>query len=250
MLSWRAMPPETTVQHFDDFFEHLTPPATTQLQDSTIPYLVVIDDAVARDVMMHISAVKVEQAGLLLGAVYVDDTTNPQRYAVWVKTAIPADGGHATSVSVVIPPSTWNAATPFLDAGQMALGWYHSHPNLGAFFSGTDRNTQRDHYSMPYQLGWVIDWVRNEQAVFRGIDSQPVPLSAVLLSEWAIRKDAPVALPTQDLAMDSFEEPAELATEPTAGGDERIEPGQANVPENASAADVKECDAKDTTGSR
>ena len=103
---------------------------------------------------------------------------------------------------------------------------------------------------MPYQLGWVIDWVRNEQAVFRGVDSQPVPLSAVLLSEGAIRKDAPVVLPPQDLAVDSFEEAAELATAPAAGGDERIEPSQANVPDDVSAAELKESDAKDTTGRR
>ncbi len=42
----------------------------------------------------------------------------------------------------------------------MVVGWYHSHPNLGAFFSGTDRATQRAFFNRPYSVGLVVDPVR------------------------------------------------------------------------------------------
>jgi hypothetical protein len=53
----------------------------------------------------------------------------------------------------------------------MVVGWYHSHPNLGAFFSGTDRKTQRSFFSQRYSLGLVADPVRSEEAWFVGPDA-------------------------------------------------------------------------------
>jgi len=43
---------------------------------------------------------------------------------------------------------------------------------LGAFFSGTDRSTQRAFFSHPYSVGWVIDPQRNDEKVFVGGDSE------------------------------------------------------------------------------
>ena len=60
----------------------------------------------------------------------------------------------------------------------MVVGWYHSHPNRGAFFSGTDRRTQRALFTQSYSIGLVIDPVRGEEAWFWGPDS--IPLSARL----------------------------------------------------------------------
>lgn len=48
----------------------------------------------------------------------------------------------------------------------LVVGWYHSHPNLGAFFSGTDRKTQKAFFNHAYSLGWVIDPIKKEQKVF------------------------------------------------------------------------------------
>lgn len=37
------------------------------------------------------------------------------------------------------------------------VGWYHSHPGLGIFFSGVDTNTHKNFHSEDYQVGFVID---------------------------------------------------------------------------------------------
>jgi len=64
--------------------------------------------------------------------------------------------------------SVWTSALPNKEAGKLIVGWFHSHPNLGAFFSGTDRATQRNFFAHDYSLGYVIDPVRKEDAYFIG----------------------------------------------------------------------------------
>jgi proteasome lid subunit RPN8/RPN11 len=54
------------------------------------------------------------------------------------------------------------------------VGWFHSHPDLGAGFSSTDRNTQRNFFRLPHQLGLVIDPFRKQIACFAGADSTDV----------------------------------------------------------------------------
>jgi proteasome lid subunit RPN8/RPN11 len=51
------------------------------------------------------------------------------------------------------------------------VGWYHSHPNLGVFFSGTDRKTQRDFFNQSHSLGLVVDPIRLQEKWFIGPDS-------------------------------------------------------------------------------
>jgi proteasome lid subunit RPN8/RPN11 len=68
----------------------------------------------------------------------------------------------------------WNRARERL-GDRIVVGWYHSHPNLGAFFSGTDRRTQRHFFNRPYSVGLVIDPVRGEEAWFVGPEATPLP---------------------------------------------------------------------------
>jgi proteasome lid subunit RPN8/RPN11 len=53
------------------------------------------------------------------------------------------------------------------------VGWYHSHPGLGAFFSHTDRRTQQAFFAHAYSVGWVVDPLRGESAWFVGPRSLP-----------------------------------------------------------------------------
>ena len=57
---------------------------------------------------------------------------------------------------------------------ELVVGWYHSHPNLGAFFSGTDRYNQKANFNSFFHVGVVIDPVRDEKAAFTGQDSTEV----------------------------------------------------------------------------
>ena len=62
----------------------------------------------------------------------------------------------------------------------MVVGWYHSHPDLGVSFSGTDRATQRVFFNRTYSVGLVVDPVRGEEAWFIGPDSVPLKTGSVV----------------------------------------------------------------------
>jgi len=84
-------------------------------------------------------------------------------------------------VSLAMGTEIWDRARDLMArAGSMVVGWYHSHPNLGAFFSGTDRATQRAFFNRPYSVGLVVDPVRGEEAWFVGPASTPLRIESVL----------------------------------------------------------------------
>jgi len=61
----------------------------------------------------------------------------------------------------------------------MIVGWYHSHPNLGVFFSGIDRATQSAFFNYPYALGLVIDPIRRQRKCFFGGASEELDTQAI-----------------------------------------------------------------------
>jgi hypothetical protein len=121
---------------------------------------------------------RVEAGGLLLGRRYAvgDDGATP---LVSVEHFVPGRVFEGTGVSLALGTALWDDARPLLDAGLVVVGWVHSHPDLGAFFSGTDRRTQRAFFSQPWQFGLCIDPVRGEEAWFHGADSRDDGLRTV-----------------------------------------------------------------------
>ena len=57
------------------------------------------------------------------------------------------------------------------DNNNFVLGWYHSHPNLGAFFSSTDKYTQKNFFPNNYNLVLVVDPYNEEHKIFIYKDS-------------------------------------------------------------------------------
>jgi hypothetical protein len=53
-------------------------------------------------------------------------------------------------------------------------------PGLGAFFSETDRKTQRAFFNHAYCLGWVIDPASDDEKWFLGARCEQLPASRVL----------------------------------------------------------------------
>jgi proteasome lid subunit RPN8/RPN11 len=72
----------------------------------------------------------------------------------------------------------WSAARAALEPGELIVGWYHSHPGLTAFFSPIDRQTQRAFFHHEYSLGWVIDPLAGDEALFLGPECIPVARQA------------------------------------------------------------------------
>jgi proteasome lid subunit RPN8/RPN11 len=133
-------------------------------------------------ILRHLNTRRSELGGLLLGRAYV-----PRELAgavggalTIVENALESSDFRSTSVSLAMGTELWNRARCLVGAGTLVVGWYHSHPNLGAFFSGTDRSTQRSFFYHPYSVGLVVDPCRNDTAWFSGRASSEIPQSLVL----------------------------------------------------------------------
>lgn len=122
----------------------------------------------------HIDGRRIEVGGLLLGeSIEWPGMGYDYPFATEVTLAVPARQLSHSPVSLTMDTSVWHEArniAPHLKV----VGWFHSHPDLGAFFSGTDRNTQQHFFRLPHQIGLVIDPFREEIACFAGADSMDV----------------------------------------------------------------------------
>ncbi len=125
-------------------------------------------------VMSHVDSDRKEVGGLLLGQVWQQGVKaeSPAGSLIILFEAVPSVDYRNSSVSLEMGADVWSQVNERLSADKIVVGWYHSHPNLGAFFSGTDRRTQRSFFNHHYSLGWVIDPFRKEQKVFVGKDSE------------------------------------------------------------------------------
>jgi proteasome lid subunit RPN8/RPN11 len=137
---------------------------------------ILIDAAAESAVMAHLRGCDVEQGGLLIGRAWrgeVRDAPGPV-VRVQLTQAVAAQDATGSAFALRMETAVWSAARARLQPGELIVGWYHSHPGLGAFFSQTDRQTQRAVFHHEYSLGWVVDPVLGEEALFLGPDCTPV----------------------------------------------------------------------------
>jgi len=135
--------------------------------------VIAVDTAAADDVLRHLGSHGEERGGLLLGEVYADGATVGGSRVVHVTQAIAATDFASSGVSLRMASGVWEEARSRLRPAELVVGWYHSHPGLGAFFSHTDRRTQRGFFPHAYSVGWVLDPQGGESAWFVGPDSAP-----------------------------------------------------------------------------
>ena len=135
--------------------------------------LVILADDVREEVLQHLRGSQHEQGGLLLGEVFADDehVSVAASRAVAISQAIPALDFASSGISLRMESGVWERARAALRPFEMIVGWYHSHPGLGAVFSATDRRTQAAFFPHPYSIGWVLDPVLDDEAFFVGRES-------------------------------------------------------------------------------
>src|SRR5262245_48809841 len=129
-------------------------------------------------IVEHLKMRRTELGGLLIGRAFAPDADYPARcgHLVIVEDYVPSKEFQTSGVSLAMGTEVWDAARERLvSTDRMVVGWYHSHPNLGAFFSGTDRRTQRYFFNRPHSIGLVVDPVRGEEAWFVGAEATPLP---------------------------------------------------------------------------
>jgi JAB1/Mov34/MPN/PAD-1 ubiquitin protease len=139
-------------------------------------------------VLSFLKTSEFELGGLLLGRIWAHPDA-PQRLAqVDIVEAVPSQQGTSSAYSLKMASEVWVQAQERLAQcnGRLAdheqklrfVGWFHSHPHLGAFFSDTDIATQRAFFRQPYSVGWVIDpytaLAARHQAFFLGPDCKPI----------------------------------------------------------------------------
>ncbi len=162
---------------------HLTLPEPGDDTAPTDPVLI-IDHAAWEALWDHARSADIEVGGLLIGEVFRDLATD--RPVTVVRGAIPALGGASSAVSFIFTPDAWDHLTIERDRSwpdMITVGWFHTHPNLGVFYSGTDRNTQHAFFNQPWNVGIVVDpmAVSDQVGLFVGAHSRRIPTSDLVI---------------------------------------------------------------------
>lgn len=136
--------------------------------------VVVFDTTTRAGVLAHLLTSRNELGGLLLGRAFHPPQGAPETWhcLTSIEDFVPCRDPRSTGVSLAMEAQVWDEARArAASTGRTVVGWYHSHPNLGAFFSGTDRRTQRHFFNGRHSVGLVIDPLRGEEAWFVGAES-------------------------------------------------------------------------------
>jgi len=174
VIQWREQPAELPLHSIDSLYSRLPLAEAKLVEARQSDGLVIVVDAAARiEVEQHLGARHDEQGGLLVGDVFTGATG--AILAVFVRTGVPATEFSSSGVSLRMETGVWTRAREALREKELIIGWYHSHPGLGAFFSHTDRRTQRAFFPHPFSIGWVRDSIYAQECWFAGAESDAVP---------------------------------------------------------------------------
>ena len=175
MINWKETEPDYRIHSLQDMFNDFGLIDGLRLITSTEKELIVILSYFAKKkIHKHLIQNRNELGGLLLGKVYKINRLVGIRYVTVVHNSVPSIEFVATPISISIGTDVWDFAHKYKKQDYDVVGWYHSHPGIGAFFSSTDRNTQSHFFKEPFQLGYVEDPYRREYMWFCGGDSHRV----------------------------------------------------------------------------
>ena len=117
-----------------------------------------------------------EIGGLLIGrAFYLPyGVTHGYGFVTCIMDSVPSMEFKNSPVSLTMETEIWGRVGDYFGKGKMVIGWYHTHPHLGAFFSSVDRSTQAKCFNSPYCLGVVIDPSTGEIRCYCGPNSDEI----------------------------------------------------------------------------
>ena len=110
-----------------------------------------------------------EIAGALIGK-YLSDNERKIEY-VEIVHALSIQASSSSSIDVSVPPQEWVRISDYVDKSAKyrgeytIIGWYHLHPNMKAFMSSIDQDTQSKHFSSKGNVAIVIALGREMQEV-------------------------------------------------------------------------------------
>jgi proteasome lid subunit RPN8/RPN11 len=121
------------------------------------------------------SNLEVELGGALLGKAY----RHQGRVFVQIMAALPALNQDHGPVHFHFSADSWKNLQQDRDThyGDLdIIGWFHTHPNLGVFYSGDDVVVHSAAFTLPWHVGLVLDPVRNEACFFGWVEGELAPL--------------------------------------------------------------------------
>lgn len=117
-----------------------------------------------------------ELGGALLGHAY----RHKSGVIVEVMAALPAVNADHGPVHFTFSADSWprlqrdrSTHYPNLDI----IGWFHTHPDLGVFYSGDDVVVHSAAFTLPWHVGLVVDPIRQEAGFFGWVDGTLTPLN-------------------------------------------------------------------------
>lgn len=134
------------------------------LPSDSDPNIILTQSAVTQIQRHCESNLRVELGGVLLGVAY----NHGGQVYVEVKAAIPAKSTENGPVHFTFTADAWSqlhvdrAAYPDL----VIVGWFHTHPDLGVFFSADDEVVQQAAFTQPWHVALVVDPVNNNASFF------------------------------------------------------------------------------------
>ncbi|MEI8082614.1 MAG: Mov34/MPN/PAD-1 family protein, partial [Actinomycetes bacterium] len=107
-----------------------------------------------------------EVGGVLVGEI-------PKSGPMRITAAIPALRAEGERASVTFTHDAWSDVHAIMERkhkGKRIVGWYHSHPGFGIFLSEHDLFIQRNFFSDPAQVAYVVDPHASTEGLFGWID--------------------------------------------------------------------------------
>jgi proteasome lid subunit RPN8/RPN11 len=134
--------------------------------DSPDRLCVIVSQAALRQLETYsLSDTERELGGALLGQAY----RHGERLFVEIGAVLPADNHNHGPVHFTFSADSWPALQkaqaeqyPQLDM----VGWFHTHPDLGVFYSSDDVVVHSAAFTLPWHVGLVLDPVRREGCFF------------------------------------------------------------------------------------
>lgn len=161
-------------------FRQLPTPPTGWLQHGEIPTedrpTVLIHQTALLQIAAHSrSNLESELGGALLGQAY----RHKSGVIVEVKAALPAASSDHGPVHFTFSADSWSKLHRDRSAHYANLdivGWFHTHPDLGVFYSSDDVVVHSAAFTLPWHVGLVVDPVRQEAAFFGWVGGELAPL--------------------------------------------------------------------------
>lgn len=153
------------VEALNHFKQSLNPYSLRKIEISRV----YIEAQALDNLKQHLeSNLRVEQGGILFGNTYQDSELGTY---VEITASIAAPATIGTGSHLEFTSNSWLAIMDEAKANHPEaniVGWYHSHPNIGVFMSGTDMRTQQAFFYHDWSVSIVYDPVRQDIGFFLG----------------------------------------------------------------------------------